>query len=61
MRRLFALGVIALVDGTLALANAYGLQLLAVTIVVAGIVVTGMYVWRGQKRHRRHRQWFKEG
>ena len=58
---MFALGVIALVDGTLALANAYGLQLLAVTIVVASIVVTGMYVWRGQKRHRRHRRWFEEG
>ena len=61
MRWLFVLGVITLVDGLLALAHVYSLQLLAVALVLAGILVTSMYVWRGQKRQRRHRRWFEEG
>jgi uncharacterized membrane-anchored protein len=61
MRWLFVLGVVVLVDGLLALANIYGLQLLAVALVLAGILVTSMYVWRSQRRQRRHRRWFEEG
>jgi membrane protein implicated in regulation of membrane protease activity len=61
MRWLFVLGVVALVDGLLALADAYSLRWLAVILVLAGILVTSMYVWRRQKRQRRHRRWFEEG
>jgi hypothetical protein len=61
MRWLFVLGVVTLVDRLLALAHVYSLQLLAVALVLAGILVTSMYVWRGQKRQRRHRRWFEEG
>jgi membrane protein implicated in regulation of membrane protease activity len=61
MRWLFVLGVVALVDGLLALADVYSLRWLAVILVLAGILVTSMYVWRSQKRQRRHRRWFEEG
>jgi hypothetical protein len=61
MRWLFALGVVLLVDGLLVLADAYSLRWLAVILVTAGILVTSMYVWRSQKRRRRHRRWFEEG
>jgi hypothetical protein len=61
MRCLFVLGVVVLVDGLLVLADAHGLQLLAVALVLAGIAVTSVYIWRSQKRQRRHRRWFEEG
>jgi uncharacterized membrane protein HdeD (DUF308 family) len=61
VRWLLALGIIALVDGMLVLANTYGLQSLALTAVLGGILLAGVYVWQGQKKQRRHRRWFEEG
>jgi Flp pilus assembly protein TadB len=61
MRWLVALGAVVLAAGVLALADAYGLRLFAVAVMLAGIFALSMYVRRSRKRQRRHRQWFEEG
>jgi Flp pilus assembly protein TadB len=53
-------GVVRLIDGLLVLTDGYGVHLLA-ALFLAGILLASMYVWRSQRRQRRHRRWFEEG